>query len=98
MISNVECFDKCSIEKRQIEMLCSAWHSFLQPVVLHIWVLCYHSDIVRKKAVMAAMWFNQLDPTSISSTKSKFQKTLCDGSAAVMGATLNAYLELVEVR
>jgi len=53
-------------------------------------------DIVRKKAVMAAFWFYELESSSIESLKPHFEKTLCDRSPAVMGATLNVYLKLAE--
>ena len=54
-------------------------------------------DIIRKKAVMAALWFYHLDPSVISSVEATFEKTLCDRSPAVMGATLNVFLKFVEV-
>ena len=45
---------------------------------------------------MAAFWFYELESSSIESLKPHFEKTLCDRSPAVMGATLNVYLKLAE--
>ena len=57
----------------------------------------YHRDIVRKKAVMAALWIYELDSSSLASFAPGIEKALCDRSPAVMGATLNFYMKLVEV-
>ncbi|XP_065066485.1 uncharacterized protein LOC135692305 [Rhopilema esculentum] len=67
----------------------------LLPLVFKL--LQHKRDIVRKKAVMTLLWFYRLDPQSLDSSVSVFELTLCDRSPSVMGATLNVYLELINV-
>eukprot|EP00794_Sanderia_malayensis_P009386 gene9386-10375_t len=67
------------------------------PTVLPLVVdlLQHKREMVRKKAVMVLLRFHHLDPSSVSSLKSRFESTLCDRNPGVMGTTLNVYLTFV---
>jgi AP-4 complex subunit epsilon-1 len=51
---------------------------------------------VRKKAVMALHRFHQIDPDTIQPFVDKIRRVLCDKDPAVMGASLNLFLDLVK--
>lgn len=67
-------------------------HAFSEQIIK----LVSHSvDIIRKKAIIVLVRFMKLNPSLISEYLPYFRRGLCDKEPSVMGATLNAFSQIL---
>ena len=67
-------------------------HAFSDQIVR----LVSHSvEIIRKKAIIVLTRFIKLNPSLMSEYLPSFRRTLCDKEPSVMGATLNAFAQIL---